>query len=211
MQERKAEYPNWFLWLWEKGFLVGIGIGLIITLILLVSAYYLDQRLAGIEERMAYEPTRRYEPPDLDAREAKDIALESIVLERAVYVPVYSHVYHNQGRPYLLEATLSVRNTDQTRPISVTSVRYYDTKGTMLEDFLKTPLQLAPLESAELLVEKKDKRGGAGANFIVEWSASQKVNEPIIEAVMVGIHGSGNISFVTHGRAISKQSDEPAP
>jgi len=188
----------------KKRSLLGPMIGVGSFLLLIVILAYVNSRLEIIEDNLQYRPPA---PPVVSDRRQTDQA----VTGQTVYVPVYSHVYSLGGQPFLLEATLSVRNTDQKRPISVTSVRYYDTKGTMIEDFLKAPLQLAPLESTELLVEKKDKRGGAGANFIVEWSATQKVNEPIIEAVMVGIHGSGNISFVSPGRAISKQDQEPGP
>jgi len=188
----------------KKRSLLGPMIGVGSFLLLIVILAYVNSRLDIIEDSLQYQPPAPAAVSDMGP-------IDRAVTGKTVYVPVYSHVYSLGGQPFLLEATLSVRNTDQKRPINLTSVRYYDTKGTLIEDFLKTPLPLAPLESTELLVEKKDKRGGAGANFIVEWSASQKVNEPIIEAVMVGIHSSGNISFVSPGRPISKQDKDPGP
>ena len=44
--------------------------------------------------------------------------------------------------------------------------------------------------------------GGSGANFIVEWVAKSKVNNPVIEAVMAGIEGQTGISFARLGVAI---------
>jgi len=44
-----------------------------------------------------------------------------------------------------------------------------------------------------------------GANFIVEWVSDTKVNQPVIEAVMIGIEGQTSISFVRTGVAIDKQ------
>jgi len=188
----------------KKRSLLGPMIGVGSFLLLIVILAYVNSRLETIEDSLQYRP-----PAPAAVSDGGQV--DYVVTGQTVYVPVYSHVYSLGGQPFLMEATLSVRNTDQRRPISVTTVRYYDTKGRMIEDFLKTPLPLAPLESTELLVEKKDTRGGAGANFIVEWSASQTVNEPIIEAVMVGIHSSGNISFVSPGRPISKQDKDLGP
>jgi hypothetical protein len=208
MTKKKAEYPDWFLWLWERGFVLGAGIGLIVMVTVLGFAYYFDQRLAEIEERITYAPPRRYEPPDLDAYAAKDVTLESIVVERAVYVPIYSHVYYNHGRPYLLESTLSIRNIDVQRPVYVRSVRYYDTKGKLVKTHVDRPIRLGPLETIEFLVEMRDTTGGSGANFVVEWFATDQIDEPIVETVMVGSAGTQGICFSRGGRALSSSPDE---
>ena len=42
------------------------------------------------------------------------------------------------------------------------------------------------MASTEYVVEENDTAGGAGANFIVEWSASAEVTSPVVEAVMIG-------------------------
>ena len=207
MTKRREDYPDRFLWLWEMGFVKGIAGALIITVILLGLAYYFDQRLDAIEEKITYEPPRRYEPPDLDAYAAKDVSPESVLVERAVYVPVYSHVYYNQGRPYLLEATLSIRNTDVQRPVYVRSVRYYDTKGELVKTHVDRPIRLDPLETIEFLVEARDTTGGSGANFVVEWFATDQIDEPIVEAVMVGTAGTQGICFSRSGRALSSSPD----
>jgi hypothetical protein len=44
--------------------------------------------------------------------------------------------------------------------------------------------------------------GDSGANFIVEWVSDTKGNQPVIEAVMVGIDGKRGISFVRPGFVI---------
>ena len=49
-----------------------------------------------------------------------------------VYVPVYSHIYARGGKPYLLEATLSLRNTDTDLSISIVRVDYFDTGGKLV-------------------------------------------------------------------------------
>lgn len=198
----KQTYPDWFLWLWERGFVVGSVIGLFLLVIVLAVAYYMEQRLEHIEEQLTYEPPRRHEPLDVDAYAADDIPAQSVAVERQVYVPIYSHVYHDGGRPVLLEATLSIRNTDLKHPLYVRSVRYYDTKGKLVKTYVDRLIRLGPLETVEFLVVKRDASGGSGANFIVDWLATDKIEEPVIEAVMVGLGSTQAISFRSSGRVL---------
>ncbi|MBZ0113626.1 MAG: DUF3124 domain-containing protein [Thermoanaerobaculia bacterium] len=121
-----------------------------------------------------------------------------------VYVPVYSHIYAGGGTTHLLEATLSIRNTDREQSIVINSVRYYDTEGRELEEYLSTPVVLNPLASTDFLVESRDEAGGTGANFLVDWTAEGVVTEPVIEAVMVNVEGSRAFSFARPGYPLSK-------
>jgi hypothetical protein len=196
MNEKKR-YPDWFLSLIEKGPLAWVAVvGAPIILLMLV-AVYLDSRLEDIEDKIEHTP------PTTETRVGVDVLPEQVTTGQTIYVPVYSHVYHLGGRRFQLETTLSVRNTDPIHPITVTSVRYYDTAGSLVKHYLKGPLRIAPLATAEFLVEQKNTSGGSGANFIVEWVAENEVNEPIVEAVMAGSVGSQGMSFARPGRPIS--------
>jgi len=113
-----------FLWAYEHGPKAFAVFAVVVAVAAIATAYYFDQRLEDIEEQLGREPPQDYKPPDLEAYAAEDIAPESIVAGRTVYVPVYSHIYFDGGRPHLLEATLSIRNTNIERPIYVQSVRY---------------------------------------------------------------------------------------
>ena len=58
---------------------------------------------------------------------------------QTVYVPIYSHIYADdryRDTPFLLTATLSIRNTDPSKPFTLKSVRYYDSKGMLLHTYL---------------------------------------------------------------------------
>ena len=125
-----------------------------------------------------------------------------IIEGQTVYVPVYSHIYADGGKPHLLETTLSIRNLDPTHTISIKSVKYFDTKGTLVNQYLSEKMDLAPMATAEFLVEKENIEGGSGANFIVVWDAEEAVYEPIIEAVMVGFAGTKSISITSPGRGL---------
>ena len=155
-----------------------------------------EERLGAIEASVKSQPARAYEEPNLGDY-ATDVDKDTLRIHKAVYVPVYSHIYHDGGRPYLLETTLSIRNVDPNEPIYVSKAAYFDTDGKLSRDRLDRLIELDPLQTIEFLIERHDVSGGSGANFIVEWHAADKnVHAPLIEAVMVGRSGTNAISFV---------------
>jgi Protein of unknown function (DUF3124) len=134
-------------------------------------------------------------------RPSPSVDLEA-VLGQTVYVPAYSHLTHDENRVISLAINLSVRNTDPDHPITVFSVRYYDNDGKLLGEYLDRPIVIPPMASRTYVVGQKHHHGGTGANFIVEWSAKQKVSEPIIEAIMVGVSGTQGMTFRSPGRVV---------
>lgn len=126
---------------------------------------------------------------------------------QTVYVPVYSNIFSGpKQRPFQLEATLSIRNTDLANSLRVSTIDYYDTNGKLVRRYLNKPIALGPLASTYVLIEEKDVSGGFGANFIVRWDASRVVNAPIVECVMIGAASGQGISFVSPGQEISEAS-----
>ncbi|HSU17458.1 DUF3124 domain-containing protein [Longimicrobium sp.] len=126
-------------------------------------------------------------------------------VRQVVYVPVYTHVYAADAqRRFALTAMLSVRNTDPDHPLVVTAVQLYATDGKFLREYLRAPLRLAPLATAEYVLPEGES-AGSGANFMVEWTATQKVTEPVIEAVMVSVAGTQGLSFVSVGRPLVRR------
>jgi ABC-type oligopeptide transport system substrate-binding subunit len=136
-----------------------------------------------------------------------NISAENIKLSsgQTVYVSIYSHIYSGlKARPFDLAAILSIRNTNPNNSITLRSVKYYDSDGKLLKEYLSIPLQLNALVSTRYIITEGDKAGGSGANFIVVWKSDQKVNPPIIEAVMIGTHSGQGISFVSRGQVIKE-------
>ncbi len=130
---------------------------------------------------------------------------------QTIYVPVYSHIYYgNEKRIFNLAATLSIRNTDLTNPIIISSVRYYDSNGKLVKKYLERPIQLAALASTDFVVDRSETSGGLGANFIVEWVAQTKVSEPVVEAVMIGTDSQQGISWSSPGKVIKSQKNDKA-
>ena len=120
-----------------------------------------------------------------------------------LYVPAYSHIYSgNKEQPFLLTVTLSIRNIDPKHIIEVTLVDYYETQGRLLKKHIDTPKKLNPLESLRYVIPEKDKRGGSGANFIVEWKSENFVNPPIVESIMIGTQSTQGISFTSRGKQV---------
>jgi hypothetical protein len=123
----------------------------------------------------------------------------------SIYVPVYSHIYSEDNtRTALLTGTLSVRNTDPEKSITLKSVAYYDTKGKLLSQLCPEPLRIGPMATVELVVPRSGAKGPCGANFFVQWSGAAKVSEPIAEAVMISTGSTPNISFVSRGALIKR-------
>jgi hypothetical protein len=128
---------------------------------------------------------------------------EKVVMGQTIYVPIYSSIYYeNQTRSLNLAATLSVRNTDFNNSITIRAIRYYDTEGKLLQEYINNSLQLSPLASKSFVVERLEDKGGTGANFIVEWTAAKTVSEPVVEAVMISAQAGQGISFLSPGRVI---------
>ena len=138
-------------------------------------------------------------------RAAGDIQLS---MGQSVYVSIYSHIYSGRkARPFDLAAILSIRNTDIHQPVTIVSVKYYDTDGKLLKEYLDEPLELKALASTRYIIMEGDKTGGSGANFIVKWKSKIRVTAPIIEAVMIGTHSGQGISFVSRGQVIEEYKE----
>jgi len=124
---------------------------------------------------------------------------------QSIYVPAYSHIYSgNSERPFLLTVTLSIRNMDPDHRIKITGVDYYETQGKLLKKYIDTPVILNPLESLRYIIPERDKSGGSGANFVVEWKSDNRVNPPIVESIMIGTQTQQGISFTSRGRVLFK-------
>lgn len=127
-----------------------------------------------------------------------------------IYVPVYSSLYlgvANRASTVDLGATVSVRNVSATQPITLDWVRYYDSVGKQVRDYLDKASTLPPMGSVEFVIQRSDATGGPGANFLIHWHAAQVVDEPLIEAVMLGQSGNAGISFSSRGRTVTPAAE----
>jgi len=129
----------------------------------------------------------------------------SLSTGQTVYVPIYSHIYSGlKGRPFSLAATLSIRNTDPKHSITLLSVKFYDSDGKLIKEYLDKPAELKAMASTRYILTEGDTAGGSGANFLVKWQSQTKVNPPLIEGVMIGTRSGQGISFVSRGQVINE-------
>lgn len=132
-------------------------------------------------------------------------ALPENAARRTVYVPVYSSIYLGldiRKTMVDLASTVSVRNVSPRHALVLEFARYYDSNGNRIRDYLSTPSELPALATIEFVVPAADTAGGPGANFLIRWAGPADVDEPLMEAVMVGRSGNAGISFVSPGRTI---------
>ena len=140
--------------------------------------------------------------PVTTVRAGSDIALSN---GQTVYVPIYSHIYSGlKGRPFSLAATLSIRNTDARHAITLVSVKFYDSDGKLVKEYLDKPAELKAMASTRYILTEAETGGGSGANFLVQWKSKTKVNSPLIEGVMIGTRSGQGISFVSRGQVINE-------
>ena len=132
------------------------------------------------------------------------VAAQTVRLKgQTVYVPAYSHIYSgNRELPFYLAVTLSIRNTDRSNAITITTVDYYDAEGKFLKHYLTAPLTIGPLATQRYVVAESDKSGGSGAKFIVSWQSEHPAIEPLIESVMISTKTQQGISFTSRARVL---------
>ncbi len=126
---------------------------------------------------------------------------------RRVYVSVYSSIYlglANEPLMVNLAATVSVRNVSGDHPIVLTHARYYDSAGKPVRDYIDAPSELGPMASVEYVVKRDDVAGGPGANFVIEWAGPPELDDPIVEAVMIGQSGHAGFSFTSVGKTVRR-------
>ena len=128
---------------------------------------------------------------------------------QALYLPIYSHLYHGDvnprtGKPSetLVSTHVSIRNTDPALSVTIVSARYYNTDGKLLREFLAKPQAIPPLGTFELYVPRSDSSGGSGANFMIDWTAEKPANPLLVEALHADIREARTLLFVTTARPI---------
>jgi hypothetical protein len=126
-------------------------------------------------------------------------------VEETVYVAAYSSIFHgDREREFDLAVTLSVRNTDMRKPITVYRVDYHDGAGKPVHTYLNGDRVVNPLAAAQFVVKESDERGGSGACFIVKWRGATGVSRPLVESVMIGTGGQQGVSFTSRGVTIPR-------
>ncbi|MEO9474363.1 MAG: DUF3124 domain-containing protein [Cyclobacteriaceae bacterium] len=116
------------------------------------------------------------------------------------YLSIYSEIYErNEEGTHLLASTVSMRNISSEDTLYILKASYYDTKGSLIRTYFDNPVYLLPMETVEIVIDKNDRYGGTGANFIFDWASPRASIEPFFEAVMISTSSQQGISFTTQG------------
>lgn len=130
---------------------------------------------------------------------------------QALYLPIYSHVWHGEadgkGAPAktLVSVSVSIRNTDPVKSIRITSVQYYDTDGKKLRQYITSPKTLGPMATYEIFVPRSDDTGGSGANFVISWKSDAPVSPPVVEGFHANLPAGRSFAFMTWARPIPSE------
>jgi hypothetical protein len=130
---------------------------------------------------------------------------------QTIYLPIFGEITTDRTQTAApLAVTVSVRNTDETKPIIVAVVRHRDADGRTIREYLRPPARLAPRASLDFAI-KPAEIGVSSASVLVEWVADRPVSDPLVEAVMVGSIGGQGVSFVERGQVIEDKSKPNVP
>ncbi|WP_405399981.1 DUF3124 domain-containing protein [Maribacter sp. Asnod2-G09] len=141
-------------------------------------------------------------PENWTKRKATVNAKDSLEYGKS-YLSIYSQIYSSsEHKTHNLTAMVSLRNTSDVDTIYLTKAEYFDTHGVSLRNYFTHPIYLAPLETAEIIIDEMDVEGGTGSNFIFEWHAPKDCPEPLFEGVMNSTVGQQGLSFTTQSRRI---------
>ncbi|MBU2938666.1 DUF3124 domain-containing protein [Lacinutrix sp. C3R15] len=135
-------------------------------------------------------------------RAAKISAKDSLEFGKS-YLATYSEIYSlTEHKTHGLTVMVSMRNISDIDTIYVLKAEYFDTHGKSVRKYFDTPIYLAPLETAEIIIDEIDTSGGTGSNFIFDWKIPKNCPEPLFDGVMSSTMGKQGLSFTTEGKRI---------
>lgn len=138
------------------------------------------------------------------SKRSVELANKDSLVRGTSYLSVYSEIYsRTENTTHNLTATVSIRNINLNDTIYITNASYYNTHGSLLRNYFKKAVYVAPLETIEIIIDENDKDGGSGANFIFDWYINKTSNEPYFEGVMISTSGQQGLSFTTQGKRIN--------
>ncbi|KAB1068424.1 DUF3124 domain-containing protein [Tamlana haliotis] len=136
--------------------------------------------------------------PENWSKRAIDISKKDSLESGQSYLSIYSQIYSiSEKKTHNLTAMVSLRNTSTEDTIYIEKANYYDTHGKLVRTYFDHTIFLAPLETAEIIIDEVDTTGGTGSNFIFDWKIPHNCSEPLFDGVMNSTVGQQGLSFTT--------------
>lgn len=129
-------------------------------------------------------------------------------LSETLYIPAYSEVFMAPGNSQQMAITLVFHNVDPEQTITLQVADYFDQSGDRVRALLPEAITIAPFGAWTQLIDIKDKTGGVGAKFLINWSSDVPAISPIAEALMIGGTGTQGLSFTSIGRVIAREIED---
>lgn len=137
---------------------------------------------------------------------------------QALYAPLDQEAVGPDGQRRTFKATLSIRNTSSTEPLSVRAIGLFGTDGALHHSYVGRPLELGPQASAQFptvaparvvvtapcTVERMvDPCAAPASHFIVEWASLDREHPPLVETIMTA--AGGEHSHVRAAQALAEE------
>ena len=173
----------------KKGILL---VSCLISMLFVVSCNKNQNKKPNVSDSIKWNPQQEFHLIDKEQNDSlkyldNPIALDSVPIRQLVYLAVNTDIFIRRNEMRIaLTNTLCIRNVNVDAAIVVNKVEYYDAEGIKLVDYLKKPVELAPLQSIWLIVGGDKSGDGTGVNFIIDWAAEAPAHQPIIESLMAG-------------------------
>lgn len=119
-----------------------------------------------------------------------------------IYLPIYHSVFIGQSKmDYYLTVTMIFHNIDETKPVTVISIKAYNQEGHFERELVQEPLVLGPLAIWRWLLPQGEFKGKAAsaASLIIQWQGAPGTRLPLVQAMMVGTRSTLGLSYMTTG------------
>ncbi len=134
-----------------------------------------------------------------------------LVKGQTLYVPSQTSFMsgsHSGSHSFDAKPTVFFHNADQNNAINIVRIDFYNSDGKLVEKYLQQPLKINPNSATRIYVkERLPGEEGAGAHFIIQWQADQKVVEPLVETWFVGASGTRGYAYTSPAKVIQEVAD----
>jgi hypothetical protein len=123
-----------------------------------------------------------------------------------LFLPVYSEIPYGDRKASLnLAVTVTVRNLDVARPLTLKRIDYLDEHGVVVRALIERVTILKPLAAEIFQIRESDRSGGRAAGVLMEWESGEGMVAPLLEGVMVNGAYNQGLAFVTAARVLDNR------
>ncbi len=166
----------------------------------------------AVEEQPVTKIAQEKSSTDLPVKNEPIIAVGGTQLStgQLIFVPAYSSIRVADKGDDLSASHVSVRNTSTDESITLRFVDLFGDNGTVLRNFLKEETEIPPMGSRLFIVKQDEKLGGAGSNYLIEWTSRTSVTPPFVESVTYRYAGTKAMAFTSPSTVLRQVNATPS-